>query len=399
MRVAARPPLAILVTSVIFALGHVATLPYAARLAVFFPSLLFGLLRARTGGIGACDPVPRPLQHMERAAGRGLRAVLEVAPQTAPTLQIVGRGRSPYESTAPSTFLALERRHRLGSNFYRLRNACCDRFPPSAMSTYEPSFDLSLLPTFILDALVNRALDEDLGGGDVTTDACIDASAQGDGERRGPLARSWSAAGRSSPTCSAPSTRRSWSSRSWPTVSASPRRPRCGQVRGPSRALLKGGAGRVELHSADDRDRHHHAALRRRAPRGRDHAHHRHPEDDARPARARSLRGARLGAGRTTATISARRCSSRTTTWRRAAGCGRPSSARASTRRTRRVSSARWTRWSSSTRRSMRARTSCCSTTWTMSRSPRRSAACARTRPRGAVACSPRPPAGSPWLG
>ncbi len=30
-----------------------ATLPYAARLAVFFPSLLFGWLRSRTGGIGA----------------------------------------------------------------------------------------------------------------------------------------------------------------------------------------------------------------------------------------------------------------------------------------------------------------------------------------------------------
>jgi membrane protease YdiL (CAAX protease family) len=44
---------AVVVTSVIFALGHVATLPYPARLAVFFPSLLFGWLRGRTGGIGA----------------------------------------------------------------------------------------------------------------------------------------------------------------------------------------------------------------------------------------------------------------------------------------------------------------------------------------------------------
>jgi membrane protease YdiL (CAAX protease family) len=47
------PWVAIVVTSAIFALGHVATLPYAARLAVFFPSLLFGWLRSRTGGIGA----------------------------------------------------------------------------------------------------------------------------------------------------------------------------------------------------------------------------------------------------------------------------------------------------------------------------------------------------------
>jgi hypothetical protein len=43
----------ILVTSAIFALGHLATVPNPGRLAVFFPSLVFGWLRARTGGIGA----------------------------------------------------------------------------------------------------------------------------------------------------------------------------------------------------------------------------------------------------------------------------------------------------------------------------------------------------------
>ncbi len=43
----------ILVTSAIFALGHFATQPSPARLAVFFPSLLFGWLRARTRGVGA----------------------------------------------------------------------------------------------------------------------------------------------------------------------------------------------------------------------------------------------------------------------------------------------------------------------------------------------------------
>jgi membrane protease YdiL (CAAX protease family) len=43
----------LLVASVVFALGHVATVQLPARLAVFFPSLLFGWLRARTGGIGA----------------------------------------------------------------------------------------------------------------------------------------------------------------------------------------------------------------------------------------------------------------------------------------------------------------------------------------------------------
>lgn len=41
------------VASAIFAVGHIATVHHPARLAVFFPALLFGWLRARTGGIGA----------------------------------------------------------------------------------------------------------------------------------------------------------------------------------------------------------------------------------------------------------------------------------------------------------------------------------------------------------
>jgi uncharacterized protein len=43
----------LLITSVLFALGHFLSIPDAGRLAVFFPSLLFGWLRAKTGGIGA----------------------------------------------------------------------------------------------------------------------------------------------------------------------------------------------------------------------------------------------------------------------------------------------------------------------------------------------------------
>ncbi len=42
-----------LAASLMFALGHLLTVPVAARLAVFFPALLFGWLRAKTGGIGA----------------------------------------------------------------------------------------------------------------------------------------------------------------------------------------------------------------------------------------------------------------------------------------------------------------------------------------------------------
>jgi membrane protease YdiL (CAAX protease family) len=44
----------LVVTSLVFALGHVATEWHPSRLAVFFPSLLFGWMRVRRGGIGAC---------------------------------------------------------------------------------------------------------------------------------------------------------------------------------------------------------------------------------------------------------------------------------------------------------------------------------------------------------
>lgn len=43
----------LVLASALFALGHLATDPRLDRLAVFFPALLFGWLRARTGGIGA----------------------------------------------------------------------------------------------------------------------------------------------------------------------------------------------------------------------------------------------------------------------------------------------------------------------------------------------------------
>lgn len=43
----------LLLASAVFAAGHVLTETHPNRLAVFFPALLFGWLRARTGGIGA----------------------------------------------------------------------------------------------------------------------------------------------------------------------------------------------------------------------------------------------------------------------------------------------------------------------------------------------------------
>lgn len=42
-----------LVTAAIFAVGHLLTIRHPARLAVFFPALLFGWMRARTRGVGA----------------------------------------------------------------------------------------------------------------------------------------------------------------------------------------------------------------------------------------------------------------------------------------------------------------------------------------------------------
>ena len=44
---------ALFVTSALFAAGHFLTEMHPNRLAVFFPSLLFGWLRARSGGVGA----------------------------------------------------------------------------------------------------------------------------------------------------------------------------------------------------------------------------------------------------------------------------------------------------------------------------------------------------------
>ncbi|MCB9522749.1 MAG: CPBP family intramembrane metalloprotease [Myxococcales bacterium] len=41
----------VLLTSALFAVGHIATIPHPSRLAVFFPSLLFGWLRRRSGGV------------------------------------------------------------------------------------------------------------------------------------------------------------------------------------------------------------------------------------------------------------------------------------------------------------------------------------------------------------
>jgi hypothetical protein len=44
---------ALVISSALFAVGHLLTEAHPERLAVFFPALVFGWLRARTGGVGA----------------------------------------------------------------------------------------------------------------------------------------------------------------------------------------------------------------------------------------------------------------------------------------------------------------------------------------------------------
>lgn len=59
------------VASAIFAVGHLATIHAPARLAVFFPALVFGWLRARTGGVGASIAYHALCNVFSEALGRG----------------------------------------------------------------------------------------------------------------------------------------------------------------------------------------------------------------------------------------------------------------------------------------------------------------------------------------
>lgn len=65
--------LSLLVTSVLFAAGHYATIREPARLAVFFPSLLFGWLRARAGAIGPGVAFHASCNVFSELLGKGFR--------------------------------------------------------------------------------------------------------------------------------------------------------------------------------------------------------------------------------------------------------------------------------------------------------------------------------------
>jgi CAAX protease family protein len=58
-------------SAAIFAFGHVATVHLPTRLAVFFPALLFGWLRARSGGVGASVVLHALCNVGEQVLGRG----------------------------------------------------------------------------------------------------------------------------------------------------------------------------------------------------------------------------------------------------------------------------------------------------------------------------------------
>lgn len=64
---------AVLVTSIIFAIGHFATIREPARFAVFFPSLLFGWLRVRTKGVGAGIAFHAACNIFSETLGKGFR--------------------------------------------------------------------------------------------------------------------------------------------------------------------------------------------------------------------------------------------------------------------------------------------------------------------------------------
>jgi len=61
----------LLLASALFAVGHLTTAPDPGRLAVFFPSLLFGILRDKTGGIGASVVLHAQCNVFAAVLGRG----------------------------------------------------------------------------------------------------------------------------------------------------------------------------------------------------------------------------------------------------------------------------------------------------------------------------------------
>jgi membrane protease YdiL (CAAX protease family) len=60
-----------ILASAIFAVGHVLTIRHPARLAVFFPALLFGWMRRRTGGVGAAVLFHAACNVFSATLGRG----------------------------------------------------------------------------------------------------------------------------------------------------------------------------------------------------------------------------------------------------------------------------------------------------------------------------------------
>ena len=162
------------------------------------------------------------------------------------------------------------------------------------------------LPRTTLQRIVALALEEDLGGGDVTTAACIDPLARGRAEMkaREPLVFCGVEVVREVFRAS----RRARSRSTWRAATAAASRPAsaCSSLRGAAQLAAAGRARGAQLRAAHERrSRRARARTSTRCPQGSRDAHHRHAQDHARPARARALRGALRRRRTTTATTSA----------------------------------------------------------------------------------------------
>ncbi len=151
----------------------------------------------------------------------------------------------------------------------------------------------------VIDA-IRRALEEDIGTGDVTSTACVRRNAHG----RRPLPRPRAAGPRRRSTCSARSTScaaaSTSSTSSSRTATAAPMATSSPTVRGTRPHAARMRARRAEFPAAPERRRHARPPVRRRRrrhqlPRPR------HPQDHARPARAGKSRPPPPAASPTTA--------------------------------------------------------------------------------------------------
>ena len=96
----------VVVTSAIFALGHLLTIHDPGRLAVFFPSLVFGWLRARTGGSAPRSRSTRSATSSRHAAP-GVRPALTTG--TMPRAALFDMDRTLVRKETASLYVRYQR--------------------------------------------------------------------------------------------------------------------------------------------------------------------------------------------------------------------------------------------------------------------------------------------------